>query len=51
MKKEYMSPEMEIIEFDTNDVISTSGEDALIDINVDNNYLIIKMTGQDFIKF
>ncbi|WP_448902207.1 hypothetical protein [Eubacterium sp.] len=38
MKKEYMSPEMEIIEFDTNDVISTSGEDALIDINVDKNY-------------
>ena len=38
MKKEYMSPEMEIIEFYTNDVISTSGEDTLIDINVDNNY-------------
>ncbi len=38
MKKEYMSPEMEIIEFDTKDVISTSGEDALIDINVDKNY-------------
>lgn len=38
MKKEYISPGIEIIEFETKDIITTSGEETLIDINVDRNY-------------
>ena len=39
MKKKYISPEMDIIEFDTNDVITTSSElggeagSKVIDVN------------------
>ena len=38
MKKEYISPIAEIIEFDTKDVITTSGEDDLIENNIDSIY-------------
>ena len=45
MKKKYISPEMDIIEFDTKDVITTSGiggeagdsTDTLIDVNKNTN--------------
>ena len=44
MKKKYISPEMDIIEFDTKDVITTSGigggnpTDTLIDVNKNTNW-------------
>ena len=40
MKKKYISPEMDIIEFDTKDVITTSGigGDILIDVNKNTNW-------------
>ena len=46
MRKLYTSPEMEIIEFDTKDVITTSGiggeagdsTDTLIDVNKNTNW-------------
>ena len=43
MKKKYIRPEMDIIEFDTKDVITTSGiggeaGDTLIDFNKNTNW-------------
>ena len=46
MKKKYISPEMDIIEFDTKDVITTIGiggeagdpADTLIDVNKNTNW-------------
>ena len=45
MERRYISPEMDIIEFDTNDVITTSGElggkpglTDVIDVNGINNW-------------
>ena len=46
MKKKYIRPEMDIIEFDTKDVITTSGiggvagdsTDTLIDVNKNTNW-------------
>ena len=39
MKKKYISPEMDIIEFDTKDVITTSGIGGeAIDVNKNTNW-------------
>ena len=46
MKKRYIKPEMDIIEFDTKDVITTSGiggaaadpNDSVINVNGTNNW-------------
>ena len=46
MKKKYISPELDIIEFDTKDVITTSGiggeagdsTNTLINVNKDTNW-------------
>lgn len=46
MERRYISPEMDIIEFDTNDVITTSGEPGgekpgltdVIDVNTMKNW-------------